>query len=139
MNITNQLFEHAEIAKLAKDINTPLSYYQTADYLNGRLRYCLSDFEKDLPSKISILESSGNLILSTIKKSESRMGYIIRLYNASAKNNVTEKLVFTQSIKKVELVNLLENKIEEKHIKNKTVIIKNVEPAEFISVYVEFG
>lgn len=138
-NIINQSFEHAEIAKLAKEINTPLYYYQTADYLNGRLRYCLPDFKKDLPSKFSVFESSGNLILSTIKKSENRIGYVIRLYNATEKNNLTEKLVFTQSIKKVELINLLEKKIEEKNIKNKTVTITNVKPAEFISIYVEFG
>lgn len=131
-------FEDAKIPQKAKEINTDILYYQKADYLDGRLRYRLGDFVSNLPNEYSLIEATGNLVISTIKKAENRRGYIMRLYNASLEENINEKILFKKEIKKISLVNLLEEQKIEMNLIEDTLILENIKPSKFISIYFEF-
>lgn len=136
--IANSCFEKAGVAEIAKKYNTPLKVYSYSEFLNGRLIFPFNRSSRDLEEKQSMVSGSGNLILSTIKKSEKRSGYIVRLYNPSfvAKG---EELTFSNKITKAELVDLKEDKIDDLVIdkEKNSIKISSVKHSKVVSIYVE--
>lgn len=137
--IANSCFEQAGVAETAKKYNTPLKAYSYSEFLNGRLIFPFNRNRRDLEEKQSMVSGSGNLILSTIKKSEKRSGYIVRLYNPSfvAKD---EELTFSNKITKAELVDLKEDKIDDLFIdkEKNSIKISSVKHSKVVSVYIEY-
>lgn len=130
-------FNQSDTANVAKKAVTPIQLYQYAEFLNTRLIFTLGDEPQTLPTSFSLAEITGDLTLSVVKKAENRDGSIVRLYNGHLKEDAQASLHFNHPIKKVETVNLKEERIEELPISSNTVHLENVGHAKFITLYVE--
>lgn len=137
LNISNDDFDNSEISKKVKQYLTPIEVYQTADYLNGRLRYCMNHVNTDLPEVYSLFELSGQLVISAFKKAEGKDGYILRLYQPLLENYSSDIIHFKSEIKNVYYVNLLEEKEKEIEVVNNSIEIKNTNPGKILSIYFE--
>ncbi|MDE7050752.1 MAG: alpha-mannosidase [Lactobacillus sp.] len=137
--IVNNNFENSSVAEVAKKYNTPLQIYTYAEFLNGRLIFPFNKSRQDLDISQSIILGKGNLILSTIKKSERRVGYIIRLYNPNDTVE-NEKIIFKNKLKLAELVNLKEEKIKNLAVNksDNSLKISAVRHSKVVSIYFEF-
>lgn len=133
-----QSFNSANVAELAKQILSPIQVYQTADFLNSRLIFTLSDVNKTLPVNYSLLQTEGSLIFSVIKKAEERPGYILRFYNGKYKQPCNEIIQFTHKVTIAERVNLHEEYQEKLNIVNNCIELNKIEHGKFITIYVEF-
>ena len=122
---------------LSKEYNTPIQTYEYADFLNGRLIFVLEDVEKENDTNYSILESTGKLVVSAIKKSEEKKGIIIRLYNGKYDKILGEEIKFNKEIKRAYYTNLKEEFVEEIQICNNTINIKEIGHCKFVTIYVE--
>lgn len=134
----SQSFNSSNVAELAKQILSPVQVYQIADFLNSRLIFTLSDVDKTLPVTFSMLETSGDLILSVIKKAEERPGYILRFYNGKYKQISHSTIKFKHKIKLAEKVNLQEHCLDNLDIFNNSIEIKGIDHAKFVTIYIEF-
>lgn len=101
------------------------------------MNFTLGDEARTLPTNYSLAEVAGDLTLSVVKKAETRKGYIIRLYNGYLKEDCQASIHFKQEVKKVEQVNLKEERIAELTLQNQTVNVAAVTHAKFITLYVE--
>lgn len=131
-------FNSSKTSNYAKEFNTPIQTYQLADFLNTRLRFTLSKVSKDLSTKYSLLKTDNRLIMSVIKKSEEREGYIIRLYNGLLHNEVDDWITFNKNVKKAEYVNLLEEKKSDILVKDNKIYLESVGHSKFVTIYIEF-
>lgn len=90
--INSGSFDEAQHALAAKTLLTSFPVYQDSDFLNGRLRFCLSDETRDLPVRYSLFRlptGKDHPQVSCVKCAEKKRGYIIRLYNANLHTSVT--------------------------------------------------
>ena len=115
-----------------------LELYQYAEYLNTRLRFTQFDVEKYLPLSNSLFETTGDLVLSTVKKAENRDGLILRYYNGNYQTPETIKIKVNQAVKLAELVNLKEETKQDLSVSSDCIVIPEVGHAKFISLYIEF-
>ena len=129
-----------QVGQMAKLIHTPLQCYQLADYLNTRLRFTLPDVHQDLSNEYQLLnDSSNSLVLSVIKKAEERPGYVFRWYNALDQKDINHvDISFAQKIRYAELIDLKEDKINNLEIVDNGVVLSNIGPDKFVTLYVEF-
>lgn len=84
-------FDDAMHARVSKTLLTTFPVYQDSDFLNGRLRFCLSDEVRDYPEAFSLLTlpaTSGDALVSTVKCAEKDTGYIFRFYNPNLVDSV---------------------------------------------------
>ena len=65
-----------KVANIAKYALSSVQVYQLADFLNSRLIFTLSDVPKTLPVSHSLLETTGELTLSVVKKRKSAKGLL---------------------------------------------------------------
>lgn len=135
--ISNQNFEKANVAQIAKSFKTPLQVLEYSEFLNGRLTFPFNIVKRDLPQSDSLFETDNHLVLSTVKKAEKRSGYIVRFYNGSFES-INDCIRFKKTPVKVELVDLKENPISKLDASNKEVNLKEIGHAKIISVYFEF-
>ena len=88
--------DEAQNARLSKAMLTSFPVYQDSDFLNGRLRFCLSDEERDYPQEYSLLTlPSGPLDaqLSVVKCAERGDGLVCRFYNPNLETPVAIPLL----------------------------------------------
>lgn len=135
--ITDQDFEKSNVANTAKSFKTGLRLFEYAEFLNGRLIFPLNEVERKLPEQYSLFETKGKLTLSTVKKSENKKGYIIRLYNGSFED-MEDEVKFNKIPTAVKLVDLKEDPIETLKIDNDRVKLPKLAHAKIVSVYYEF-
>ena len=128
-----------KVANVAKDALSPVQVYQLAEFLNSRLIFTLSDVPKTLPISYGLFETTGNLVLSVVKKAEEREGIIIRLYNGNMQKVLSEKLTFFRDVKCAELVDLKEEMKMKLKVEDGQVVIEGVGHSKFVNVYVELG
>lgn len=138
VKITNQMFNGKEIAWSAKAFDTPIQLYEYAEFLNGRLIFCLEEVPRDLPPQYQFLSTPKKLVLSTLKKALNRSGYVARFYNADIATSLSDEIKFTKKPQKVELVDLKEDSIKALALKDKVIQLENVPPAKIVSIYFEF-
>ncbi len=122
---------------LAREYNTPVQVYEYADFLNGRLIFAQEDVEKTLDINKSLFETKGNLVVSAIKKSEDKKGYIIRLYNGKNHKDIGDEISFKFNVSKAYYTNLKEEITEEIAVSDNKVIINPISHCKFITLYVE--
>lgn len=127
----------AHIDTLAKAYNTPIEVYEYADFLNGRLIFAQEDVEQTLSHKHSFFETTGQLVVSAIKKCEDRKGYIIRLYNGKDHQEVGDQIVFHTDISKAYYTNLKEENVEEVEVTNNSITVRPISHCKFVTLYVE--
>lgn len=126
----------AQIDILAREYNTPISAYEYADFLNGRLIFAQEDTEQNLNKKLSLFKSKNQLVISAIKKCEED-GYIIRLYNGKDHMDEDDCLEFLFDIKEAYYMNLKEEKQEEIEVHNNCVHIKALGHCQFVTLFVK--
>ncbi|MDE6182592.1 MAG: alpha-mannosidase, partial [Eubacteriales bacterium] len=125
----------ANIDTLAKKYNTPMQVYEYADFLNGRLIFSLEDVEKTLNNKLSLFQTTNNLVVSAIKKCEDKKGFIIRLYNGKDHKDIGEQIKFNFNISKAYFTNLKEENIKEINVKDNTINIEPISHCKFLTLY----
>ena len=77
-------FDEAQHARLTKSLLTSFPVYQDSDFLNGRLRFCLSDEPRTYPqeySQLALPDGPEDALLSVVKCAEEGEGLICRFYN----------------------------------------------------------
>ncbi|HKN04151.1 MAG TPA: glycoside hydrolase family 38 C-terminal domain-containing protein, partial [Buttiauxella sp.] len=77
-------FDEAQHARLTKSLLTSFPVYQDSDFLNGRLRFCLSDEPRTYPQEYSLLalpDGPEDALVSVVKCAEEGEGLICRFYN----------------------------------------------------------
>lgn len=105
--------------------------------LNRPLKALSSNGQGSLPKEFSYVSCDAeNVIIETIKRSEDKMGDIVRLYDAWDMKS-TPTLAFAKNIKNAYLCNMLEETEEElQHDKNTVTV--NVSNFEIVTIKVEF-
>lgn len=127
----------ADIDTTAKLYNTDIEVYTYAEFLNGRLIFSQREIEGTNPSRCSLLETEGNLVVSAIKKAEDGEGYIIRLFNGKNHKNLSDRLHFHFDIKEAYYTNLKEEKKEAIPVQNHTVEIHELSHCKFVTIFVK--
>lgn len=77
-------FDDARHAQISKALLTAFPVYQDSDFLNGRLRFCLSDEKRTYPLEHSVLalpDGPQDAQLSVVKCAENGNGLVCRFYN----------------------------------------------------------
>ena len=77
-------FDKAQHARVSKSLLTSFPVYQDSDFLNGRLRFCLSDEQRTYPHEYSLLtlpDGPEDALVSVVKCAEEGDGLICRFYN----------------------------------------------------------
>ncbi|MBZ7264909.1 mannosylglycerate hydrolase [Klebsiella oxytoca] len=85
-------FDKAQHARVSKAFLTTFPVYQDSDFLNGRLRFCLSDEARTWPQQHSVLtlpSGAGDALASVVKCAEQGNGLIVRLYNPNLEAQAT--------------------------------------------------
>lgn len=91
-----------------------------------------------LDSENGLIQTKGNLVLSSLKKANHRNGYIIRLYNAKKTESVDDVISFGMKPNRVELVDLKEDTIEPLYLEENKCDLKDVKHAKFVTIYFEY-
>ena len=130
-------FNEDNIAQKAKQYNTIMEIYENADFLNGRLRFCLDREGKELPIEFSFFDVEGDSAVSIVKKDDSNPGYLARFYNAKLSGTSKTILHFKESPSKVQLVDLQNNSIKDLPIVDGTVILPELAHSKLTTVYIE--
>lgn len=138
LDIENDTFDNSPISQNAKRYDTDIQTYEYADFLNGRLIFNMDDTKPTLPNSISLLDTNGNLVLSSLKKANHRSGYVIRLYNAESVGNLDDVITFHKRPLRVELIDLKEETIAPLALDGEKCYLKNIGHAKFISIYFEY-
>jgi len=137
--INENKFDNANVANKAKSYNTDIQLYEYADFLNRRVIFNLNDVEnKDLPMEYSMLNTQGNLTLSTLKKADMKSGYIARFYNSGLKNEIDDVIEFSDTPSRVYLVDLKEDITAELKLYNNKVFLKDIGHAKIVTIYFEY-
>ncbi|MFH2501830.1 mannosylglycerate hydrolase [Klebsiella indica] len=90
--IFSGVFDAAQNARVSKALLTSFPVYQDSDFLNGRLRFCLSDEARSYPQEYSLLElpdGPNDAQVSVVKCAEQGDGLVIRFYNPNLETAVT--------------------------------------------------
>ncbi|MCO5533050.1 mannosylglycerate hydrolase [Enterococcus faecium] len=132
-----QGFDQANVAQSAKQAITPITLYQSAEFLNSRLIFTLGPVEPTLPANFSLFEINGNLTLSVLKKAEDRPGYILRLYNGLLDEGGHATITFNHPVNVVETVDLKEATKEALVVEKNVVTLEKIGHAKFVTLYVE--
>jgi mannosylglycerate hydrolase len=85
-------FDEAQHARLSKSLLTSFPVYQDSDFLNGRLRFCLSDEQRTYPQEYSLLalpDGPEDALVSVVKCAEEGEGLICRFYNPNLNATAT--------------------------------------------------
>lgn len=138
LNIENDTFDNVNVGMTAKKYDTGLQIYEYADFLNGRLIFNMDEVTPFLDSENGLIQTKGNLVLSSLKKANHRSGYIIRLYNAKKTESVDDVISFGVKPNRVELVDLKEDTIEPLYLEENKCDLKDVKHAKFVTVYFEY-
>lgn len=83
-------FDEAQHARVSKTFLTTFPVYQDSDFLNGRLRFCLSDEARTYPQEYSLLalpNGPQDALVSVVKCAEEGEGLICRFYNPRLESN----------------------------------------------------
>ena len=99
-------FDEAHIAGRARTLNTPISCYSHAEFLNGRLRFAMTPVKSDLEATYSLLHLEGDAVFSSLTKSEDEESYLLRVYNGKQKSLSKAELWYAGK-KQTAQVNLL--------------------------------
>lgn len=89
-------FDDAQHARVSKRLLTSFPVYQDSDFLNGRLRFCLSDETRRYPTEYSLLtlpDGTQDALLSVVKCAENGNGLVCRFYNPNLTTPVTLPLL----------------------------------------------
>ncbi len=109
-HLVSQLLQVISIVHISqiqrKAYNTPVVAREYSEFLNGRLIFSEPEVEGTKEDSYSLFSTENKLVVSAIKKSEDKDGYIIRLYNGQFHEEESDTLVFTQNIKKAYYVDL---------------------------------
>ncbi|WP_312946874.1 mannosylglycerate hydrolase [Superficieibacter sp.] len=84
-------FDGSQSARISKNLLTAFPVYQDSDFLNGRLRFCLSDEERHFPRQHSLIDlpsQASDALVSVVKCAERGAGYIFRFYNPTLSSTV---------------------------------------------------
>lgn len=93
IRIFDIVIEDSVLSTTAKEVLTPIIGYQAAQFKNNTDYFVLNmPKEKTLKSKVSLFETSKNIVMSTLKKAEGESGLIFRVFNPSDKDNVEMEL-----------------------------------------------
>lgn len=90
--IFSGIFDAAQHARVSKALLTSFPVYQDSDFLNGRLRFCLSDEARSYPQEYSLLalpDGPNDAQVSVVKCAEQGDGLVIRFYNPNLETAVT--------------------------------------------------
>lgn len=117
---------------------TAVDLYQYAEYLNTRLRFTQFDVPKTLPLSYSLVDAKGDLVLSVLKKSETRPGLILRCYNGDYQTSRCLDLHFKKPLKLAQIVNLKEEAKSTLTITDNQVVLPELTHSKFVTLYVEF-
>ncbi len=130
-------FNSAHIANTAKAYNTPVVAREYSEFLNGRLIFSEPEVEGTKEDSYSLFSTENKLVVSAIKKSEDKDGYIIRLYNGQFHEEESDTLVFTQNIKKAYYVDLKEEYADSIEVVDNAIQVKPLTHCKFTTIYVE--
>ncbi|WP_193138486.1 mannosylglycerate hydrolase [Klebsiella aerogenes] len=90
--IYNGQFDEAQHARVSKSLLTSFPVFQDSDFLNGRLRFCLSEEPRTYPSEYSVLafpDGPEDALVSVVKCAEADEGLICRFYNPNLNASAT--------------------------------------------------
>ncbi len=93
IRIFDEAIEDSVLSITAKEALTPIVGYQAAQFKNNTDYFVLNmPNKKTLEAKVSLFETSKNVVMSTLKKTEGESGLILRVFNPSDKDNVEMEL-----------------------------------------------
>lgn len=134
----NESFNHSNLEQVGKRFNTPVSVYEYAAFLNGRLMFSQMEKDGQDAKEASFMTGTNQAVLSCLKKAEDKPGLIVRYYNGKDQEEVEEKLTFTQVVKKAALVNSKEEVIQELSVDENEVKLPVLKHCQFVTLYIEF-
>lgn len=142
-NFTLDLYDNkttlTDLARTAKELFTPMSYYQAAHFKNNVNYFILNEIkERTLPQSYSLLTlDSNNTILSAIKKKEDGEGLIVRIFNPSHEEETNEDLRINFICTSAELVKLNETtKLADLYVEDK-ISIKNIKKCQCKTILIK--
>lgn len=88
---SDQSFDRAEVGQVSKKLFSPLQCYESAPFLNSRIRFIRNESAVGkLPVQRGCLDVSGSTaVVSALKKAEKDSGVIIRCFNDFIRNSAT--------------------------------------------------
>lgn len=93
IRLDDELMEESLLSMTAKEVLTPIIGYQAAQFKNNTDYFVLNmPKEKTLHPEFSLLETSKNVVISTLKKVEGKNDLILRVFNPSDKESVEMEL-----------------------------------------------
>lgn len=93
IRLDDELMEESLLSMTAKEVLTPIIGYQAAQFKNNTDYFVLNmPKEKNLHPEFSLLETSKNVVVSTLKKAEGKDDLILRVFNPSGKESVEMEL-----------------------------------------------
>ena len=96
--------EDSVLSQTAKEVLTPVIGYQAAQFKNNTDYFVLNmPKEKNLNSSFSLLETSQNVVMSTLKKAEEKNDLIFRVFNPSDKESAAMELDSDLSMEIIEV------------------------------------
>lgn len=106
IKLYDELIEDRLLSLTAKEVLTPIIGYQAAQFKNNTDYFVLNmPKEKNLALEFSLLETSKNIVISTLKKAEDKSEVILRVFNPSDNESV-EMEVSSQFMDHITEVNL---------------------------------
>ena len=106
IRLYDELVEDHLLSLTAKEVLTPIIGYQAAQFKNNTDYFVLiMPKEKNLSPEFSLLETSKNVVISTLKKAEGKSNLILRVFNPSGKESIEMEL-YSQYINQTIEVNL---------------------------------
>ena len=135
------------VEHIARAYDTPLTAYEYAPFLNGRLIFSEEERVGTREGIYSLLSYDGDFEISAIKPAEQRSGIIVRLYNGKVGCEETDKttgvmagrLMFKRSVQYASIVNLREQNIRTADFDVRYVTVPELSPCEFVTLYIELG
>lgn len=97
------------VPKMAKEYLTPMISYQKLHYN----LFVINEEQKKLPSKYSLLTVDGDVIMSTLKKSEKEDSIILRVYNPALQRIYGGKLYTIEKYNNIYTTDLKEDNINQ--------------------------
>ncbi len=130
-------FDEAHVAQVARCFNTPISLYEYAPFLNGRIVFSQEERVGTGEPCGSLLACEGGLVVSSMKRAEARPGVIVRLYNAGMEGEDAYRLHFANRVAYASRVDLLEEDLAPIPFDGDTVEAPALGRCEFVTIYVE--
>ncbi|MGB4590459.1 MAG: glycoside hydrolase family 38 C-terminal domain-containing protein [Clostridiaceae bacterium] len=93
IRLDDELIENHLLSQTANEVLTPIIGYQAAQFKNNTDYFVLNmPKEKNLQPEFSLLETSKNVVISTLKKAEGKSDLILRVFNPSEEEHVEVEL-----------------------------------------------